>query len=368
MKRFLRSGGLAAALLVVSCRGAFDVDPVVERTDAQEICRLDGKWLSPSGPGNRPLVGSSIRFAMVSAGQNNWLVDSSNCALQEVHLSPKAATERIEFAALSDLTVLFTANGARDLPVALVRLDLLTGELNRLRLYQSEHAVVQLEFSDDGRRAVWITDSGTEQEQVHSGPVGEPRPQFSFSPGTRLGVDTYQLVDVDRSAQQILLQRSSGEYLLVDAFGSLIRTFRPDDGILPRANNVRFSLDGNAYLAWDDSQEPSIVQWRIDDATIRKDLPKHSRVVSAAVSSDWKWLAVSIQANTKSGRGIESLTVWSVDGAVRFHKKLRPGARTPVVFLDGDLVGYSEVDEQWHATTHIVRLTSTSPSLGGDEK
>ena len=71
-------------------------------------------------------------------------------------------------------------------------------------------------------------------------------------------------------------------------------------------------------------------------------------------------MAASSQANTKAGRGIESLTVWSADGTVRFHKRLRDGARTPVVFLDGDLVAYNEVDQKWHAATRVVRLTRTA--------
>jgi hypothetical protein len=48
--------------------------------------------------------------------------------------------------------------------------------------------------------------------------------------------------------------------------------------------------------------------------------------------------------------------VWSADGTVRFHKRLRDGARTPVVFLAGDVVAYNEVDAKWHGTTRVLRL------------
>jgi hypothetical protein len=106
------------------------------------------------------------------------------------------------------------------------------------------------------------------------------------------------------------------------------------------------------------------VQWRTADRIVRKDLPDESSVVSAAASSDWNWLAASIQANTNSGRGIESLTVWSADGTVRFHKRLRNGARTPVVFLASDLVAYTAVDAKLHGTTRVLRLSRTTATSG----
>jgi hypothetical protein len=68
----------------------------------------------------------------------------------------------------------------------------------------------------------------------------------------------------------------------------------------------------------------------------------------------------------KAGRGVESLTVWSADGTVRFHKRLRDGARTPVVFLDGDLVAYNEVDQKWQGGARVVKLTRTTRSSEGE--
>lgn len=213
-----------------------------------------------------------------------------------------------------------------------------------------------------------MTEVFTERTRVHGAPVGAVEAEFSFAPSARLGVDAYDLIDVGRSGREILLQRDRGEYLLVDTLGSLIRTLRTDEGIRPSGDDIRFSHDGSAYLAWDDDEEqgPAIVQWRIADRLVRKELPKHSTVASAAVSADWTWMAASSQANTKAGRGVESLTVWSADGTVRFHKRLRDGARTPVVFLDGDLVAYNEVDQKWHGATRVVRLTRTATTSGSD--
>jgi hypothetical protein len=98
------------------------------------------------------------------------------------------------------------------------------------------------------------------------------------------------------------------------------------------------------------------VQWRVNERLVRKELPQHSTVGAAAVSSDWKWIAASISANTKAQRGVESLTVWSFDGAVHFHKRRRDGASTPVVFLGHNLFAYNEIDQQWQGGTRVVRL------------
>lgn len=362
----IRNGLAGAALLFVVALILFvaprfrsaSVDPVAERTDVEEVCRIDGKWLTAHGPGNHPLAGAASRFALLSdTSQTNWLLDSTNCRLREIKLSPKT-TGRVQAITLSDLEVVFVAAGEVDLPVELLRLDLVTGEGESSLLPQRGEEALHLQFSRDGRRAFWITGFLTDEERVYGGPVGERQPEFSFAPGTHLGRGPHYLIDVGRDGHEVLLQRDRGEYLLVDTSGSLIRTLRPGEGIRPFGENIRFAPRGDGYLTWDNQWEPlgSIVQWRIADRVVRKESPEHSTVVSAAASSDWSWLAASIQANTKSGRGVTSLTVWSADGTVRFHKRLRDGARTPVVFLAGDVVAYNEVDAKWHGTTRVLRL------------
>jgi hypothetical protein len=347
-----------------------DVDPIPELTEVQEVCRIDGKWLGPYGPGNQPLAGEAARFALLSdSSKNYWLLDSTDCALREVKLPPNQASESIEFVTVTNnAEVLFTVNGVADLPVEFVLLDISTGEAKRSPVSQDQERPVILRFSNDGRRAVWMTGFSTEHARVHGAPVGESQAEFSFAPSARLGLDTYHLIDLSHSGREILLQRDPGEYLLVDTLGSLIRTLRADEGVRPFGADIRFSHDGWAYLAWDDHQEegPAIVQWRLADRVVRKELPKHSTVASAAVSADWKWMAASSQANTKAERGVESLTVWSADGTVRFHKRLRDGARTPVLFLGADLVAYNEVDQKWQGATRVVRLTRTATTSRSD--
>jgi hypothetical protein len=360
---------VAVIVFVVPRFRTTDVDPIPELTEVQEVCRIDEKWLGPYGPGNQPLPGDAARFALLSdSRQNYWVLDSSDCALREVKLPPNQPSERIELVTVTNnAEVLFIVNGVAQLPVALVLLDVSTGEAKRTPVIQDHGKPLILRFSSDGRRAAWMTEFSTEHARVHGAPVGAVEADFSFAPSARLGADTYHLIDVGRSGREILLQRDR-EYLLVDTLGSLIRTLRTDEGIRPFGADIRFSHDGSAYLAWNDDEEqgPAVVQWRIGDRLVRKALPKHSTVGSATASADWKWMAASSEANTKAGRGVESLTVWSADGAVRFHKRLRDGARTPVVFLDGDLVAYNEVDQKWQGGTRVVRLTRTATTSGSD--
>jgi len=372
---------VSAVVLVVLCSAALvgayifvvprirptDVDPIPERTDVQEVCRIDGKWVTPYGPGNQPLAGEAARFVVLGdSSQRYWLLNSTDCGLREVKLPAKKASEWIEVVSVTNTAeVLFAVNGVRDLPVEFVLLDVSTGEAKRSVVGQDQEIPVIRRFSNDCRRAVWMTGFATEHARVYGAPVGASQAEFSFAPTARLGLDTYSLIDVGRDGREILLQRNPGAYLLVDTSGSLIRTLRTDKGILPSAENIRFSHDGNGYVAWDHQEGgPGIVQWRIVDRVVRKELPMHSTVASAAVSADWKWVAASSAANTKAGRGVESLTVWSADGTVRFHKRLRDGARTPVVFLAEDLVAYNEVDQKWHGATRVVKLTRAATTSG----
>ena len=127
-------------------------------------------------------------------------------------MPPPGGAGRIEAVTLSDLEVLFAATGETDLPVELIRLDLVTGEQKRSPLPQRGEAAVQLQISKDGGRAVWITGFATDHERVHGAPVGQMQPEFSFAPGAGLGLGPHYLVDVGRSGREVLLQRESGVY------------------------------------------------------------------------------------------------------------------------------------------------------------
>jgi hypothetical protein len=46
----------------------------------------------------------------------------------------------------------------------------------------------------------------------------------------------------------------------------------------------------------------------------------------------------------------------SAGWTARFHKRLRGGARPPVVFLGHNLFAYNEIDQQSQGGTRVVRL------------
>jgi hypothetical protein len=133
-----------------------DLDPIPERTDVREVCRIDGKWVTPNGPGNQPLAGEAARFAVVSdSSQNYWLLNPTDCALREVQLPLKKASEWIEVVTVTNnAEVLFAINGVADPPVEFVLLDVSTGEAKRSPVSQDRERPVILRFSNDGRRAV----------------------------------------------------------------------------------------------------------------------------------------------------------------------------------------------------------------------
>lgn len=84
------SGPIALVLVSVIFASAgcgADADPIAERTDLPEVCRVPGKWLTLVGPGNHALAGEAARLGLVGdSRQNYWLLHPSDCALQSVKL------------------------------------------------------------------------------------------------------------------------------------------------------------------------------------------------------------------------------------------------------------------------------------------
>lgn len=105
--------------------------------------------------------------------------------------------------------------------------------------------------------------------------VDSPGSLFAFDPGTHLGPYSYNVVDISTDGRP-LLNRFSG-YVLVDTSGVPVWAFDPD-GVRPSFDAVRLAADGRSYLAWDSFREsgPNIVQWRIGDRLVRKELPPYT--------------------------------------------------------------------------------------------
>lgn len=351
---------IATFLFVLPACGA--IDPIPERTDVHEQCRVDGKWLhsSPFAAGNHAIVGEEAAVALLHARPHYWVLQPATCALQEVKLSSVATSERVSVWLTSGGDVRFSVIGLGELPLRYGLLDVATGTASETAARQVDDGPpYNPRFSRDGRWAAWIAGEETDNPRVQGGPAERLEVAFEFEVAARFGPGSYAVVDVADDGNQILLGKDFGDsFLMVDRTGSLIWTFTPDNAAFTTIDTVRLSPDGQAYLRWDAyrAREPYVVEWRIAGQLVRRELPEDSFIGSAAVSSDWKWIAASTNMNTRGGSGVETVTVWSADGRVRFHKRLKPATRTPVVFLPGNLLAYVEVDENWHAVTRVVAL------------
>jgi hypothetical protein len=338
------------------------IDPIPERTDVQEKCRVDGKWLtsSPFAPGNHAIVGEEAAVALLNAQQHHWVLQPATCALQEVKLSPATTSERVNVWLTSIGDVRFSVIGLGELPLRYGLLDVATGTASETTARQFDDGPpYHLRFSRDGRWAAWIAGEETDNPTVQGGPAERLEVAFEFEPAARFGPGSYAVVDVADDGNEILIGKDFGDsFLLVDRTGSLIWAFARDNAVFTTLDTVRLSRDGQAYLRWDAyrARGPYAVHWRIAGQLVRRELPEDSFIGSAAVSSDWKWIAASTNMNTRGGSGVEAITVWSADGRVRFHKRLKPATRTPVVFLPGNLLAYVEVDENWRGVTRVIAL------------
>jgi hypothetical protein len=349
-----------------ACRFA-TIDPEAERTDLQEVCTVQGKWLSGIGPGNHAFPGPA-RFALLhDSRQAYWILDAQDCALREVKLpSPQPGEINTPLEVTNDDALLYVVLSHSAVPVRYGRLDLSTGREISGAMPQPREAVpTSPRFSREGRWGAWIAQrsdaSDTLRDTVHVGALDRLDSGSVFTPAERLRVDSYAVIDVAPGGEAVLLEPSRGGYLLVDSSGALIRAFSLDGGVRPFFDSVRFSEHGGEYLAWDGYRDGGryVVQWRINGQLVRKELAQHSSISDGAVSSDWNWIAVSSSANTRGGGGIESVTLWFRDGATRYHKRLRKATRAPVVFLGDDLFAYPEMDEKGQATTRVFRLPAT---------
>jgi hypothetical protein len=351
---------VATFMFVLAACGT--IDPIPERHDVSERCRIDGKWLhsSPFAPGNHAIVGEEAPVALLNAREYYWVLEPGACALHEVKFSPATTSERVNVWLTSIGDVRFSVFGLREVPLRYGLLDVATGTVSETTARQVDDGPpYNPRFSKDGRWVAWIAGEETDNPRVQSGPAERLEVAFEFELAARFGTGSYAVVDVADDGNEILLGKDFGNsFLLVDRTGSLIWMFTPDNAVFTTLDTVRLSRDGQAHFRWDAyrARGPYVVEWRIAGQLVRRELPEGSVIGSAAVSSDWKWIAASTNMNTRGGSGVEAITVWSADGRVRFHKRLTPATRTPVAFLPANLLAYVEVDENWHAVTRVVAL------------
>ena len=368
---FFRITRAVAAILAV-CQGATvacvfaSLDPEAERTDLQEVCTLEGKWLSQIGPGNHALPGPANFALLHDSRQGHWVLDAATCGMREVTLPSARAREIIAPIELTNDAILYAVLG--DPPERYGLLNLSTGHEVRGAMPQPQEGEPSpgARFSFDGRFGAWLVDGPqNSRDTVHIAAVDHLGSGIAFTPGDRLGVDEYRVSDVVAGGRAVLLQSWRGRYLLVDSSGALIRAFSLDEGVRPLLDSVRLSERGD-YLAWDGYRESGryAIQWRTNGQLVRKELATRSSISGAAVSSDWKWIAVSSSANSRGGGGVESITVWFRDGTTKYHRRFPRTTRASVVFLGENLFAYPEIDEKGQATTRVFRLPTPPYSSG----
>ena len=347
----LAAGQLATAACV------FTTDPEAERTDLEQVCTIEGKWLSQIGPGNHALPGPANFALLHDSRQGHWILDAADCGLREAKLPSPRAREIIAPLELTDDAILYAVLG--DPPERYGLLNFSTGhQVVSTMPLDGEGKSPGAHFSFDATAGAWMEDgSDNSRDTVHIADVDRLESAIVFAPGQRLGVDEYHLVDVVAGGRAVLLEKWRGGYLLVDASGALIRAFPLDEGVRPLQGSVRLSERGD-YVAWDGYRESGRygIQWKTNGQLVRKELAAGSSIEAAAVSPDWKWIAVSSGANTRGGGGVESVTVWFRDGTTRYHKQLRKATRASLVFLGDNLLAYPEIDEKGQATTRVFRL------------
>ena len=154
---FTTAGVLKAILPVYlvaigACRFA-TIDPEAERTDLQEVCTVEGKWLSGIGPGGHAFPGLA-RFALLhDSRQVYWMLDAQNCAVREVQLpSPQPGEIISPLGVTNDDAILYVVLSHATVPVRYGLLDLSAGRHIERAIPQSREAVpASLRFSRDGR-------------------------------------------------------------------------------------------------------------------------------------------------------------------------------------------------------------------------
>ena len=162
---------LVSVIFVSAGCGATDADPIAERTDLPEVCRVAGKWLTPVGPGNHAIVGEAARLALVGdSRQNYWLLHPSGCTLQSVKLPSPAAPESLELVELTNSAEILVAITDGSRPLRYLLIDASTGRMTASKMPQPDRDNPNFpRVSSDARWAAWLARPMPGKEQVQLG-------------------------------------------------------------------------------------------------------------------------------------------------------------------------------------------------------
>jgi hypothetical protein len=157
-----------------------------------------------------------------------------------------------------------------------------------------------------------------------------------------LGPAVYYLQKLDMQSRELLLWKTD-HLVSLGLDGALKKEFaRPASA---RSQQNTYVAMGDYWLAWDAYREdgPYLVEWSLPAGSGLHRVPLGRSIHSAAVDAAGKWIAVSVGTSLNIGKARDAVYVLSAAGGREvFRKYLPPYSRSPVAFLDGGFLAFSD--------------------------
>lgn len=168
---------------------------------------------------------------------------------------------------------------------------------------------------------------------------------------TPFGPASYTLLGADTVVREVVLWRND-QPLVVGFDGQRRETSFTHGDIRPQPSTYLRHPDG--WVAWDAYRDtdPDQVSWSLAAGTGTRRTNRGRHITSAAVDPAGRLIAMSESTSLNIGSAPDVVYVFRTsDGAEVFRVYLPRYARSPVVFFEGGLFGYSDL-----AGTHILKI------------
>ena len=188
-----------------------------------------------------------------------------------------------------------------------------------------------------------VVGSGLHRVQVRKSTPESTAPEIEVDLAP-LGPASYVLMDVDTQTREILVWRDGGP--LVVGFDGQSRPVPFEPGEI-RAQHSTYLRLGLGWVAWDAYREdgPYQIGWSLPGGSGRHRTNTGRSVTSAAVDPTGSLIAISETTTLSIGHAEDVVYVLRTDtGADVFRTYLPRYTRSQVVFFDGGLFGYSNLE------------------------